>query len=218
MKKDSFLVKNKCIDDPVIIGGFTPLTTIDFPGELAAVLFLQGCSWRCGYCQNTDLIPRKSEHTIAWNSVIDFLGRRKGLLDAVVFSGGEPTLQKGLPAAIQQVKSMGFKIGLHTAGIYPKRLKSVIPMLDWVGMDVKSASVDYDRITGVHSSAEKALQSVDYLLQSNVKVEFRTTVHPGLLNEKQIISLKQELQALGIDQHIIQKCRTINCLDDSLEQ
>ena len=88
------------------IGGMTPLTSIDFPGQLAAVLYLQGCPWRCGYCHNPGLIPARGESHVEWRQVVAFLHRRRGLLDGVVFSGGEPTSQTGLPDAIAQVAGL----------------------------------------------------------------------------------------------------------------
>ena len=206
----------KSNNDPVTVGGMTPLTTIDYPGELSAVIFLQGCSWRCGYCQNHDLIPCKNHSNIAWSKVLALLEKRKGLLDAVVFSGGEPTLQSGLLIAIKQVRSMGFKIGLHTAGIYPDRLRKVLPFVDWVGFDIKSATADYEKITGVQNSGKRAWQSVRLLLISGVDHEFRTTVHPDMLSNQQLQNLSNELAEVGAEHYVIQECVTKNCIDESL--
>ncbi|MDD5304810.1 MAG: anaerobic ribonucleoside-triphosphate reductase activating protein, partial [Elusimicrobia bacterium] len=114
----------------------TPLSTTDYPGVLSAVLFLQGCPWRCSYCHNPHLIPADSPPEREWESALAFLRGRVGLLDAVVFSGGEPTLQDGLEDAMREVKAMGFKIGLHTGGAYPERLVALLPLIDWVGLDI----------------------------------------------------------------------------------
>ena len=199
----------------MIVGGVTPLTTIDYPGELAAVIFLQGCPWHCGYCQNRELLPRNHTSCIPWQNMINLLKKRVGLLDAVVFSGGEPTLHKGLKHAMHKVKSMGFKIGLHTAGIYPHRLREVLPVVDWVGMDIKSARADYHRITGVSGSSERAWESARLLISSGVAHEFRTTVHPDMLNKQQLSNLIDELAKLGAEHYVIQECVTRHCLDDS---
>lgn len=203
------------VDHQIVVGGLTPLTTIDYPGELAAVVFLQGCPWRCGYCQNNDLIPRDNQNTIAWQEVITLLENRKGLLDAVVFSGGEPTLQSGLGTAMQQVKSLGYKIGLHTAGIYPDRLQKLLPLVDWVGMDIKSAKEDYQGITGVKGSGERAWKSAQLLVDSGITHEFRTTVHPDMLNKAQLSALVTELTELGAENYVIQECVTGRCLDET---
>ena len=197
------------------VAGLTPLTTIDFPGELAAVIFLQGCPWRCGYCQNGELLARKPAGLLDWTEILAWLKTREGLLDAVVFSGGEPTLHRGLEAAIVQVKSLGYKVGLHTAGIYPERLKLLLPLLDWVGLDIKSARRDYQRITGVRGSARRAWKSARYLLDSGVAHEIRTTVHPDMLNQQQVSRLADELLDLGAHRFVIQQCVLKGCLDES---
>lgn len=198
----------------IMVGGLTPLTTIDYPGELAAVIFLQGCPWRCGYCQNSGLLQSKPESSITWQSVIELLEKRRGLLDAVVFSGGEPTLHAGLGGAMQQIRAMGYKIGLHTAGIYPNHLQKILPLLDWVGMDIKAARADYEKITGVRESGERAWKSARLLIDSDVAHEFRTTVHPDMLSEEQLSVLVKELTALGAKHYVIQECVTGHCLDE----
>lgn len=207
--------KSSINDIDIKVGGFTPLTTIDYPGELAAVVFLQGCPWRCGYCQNAELLPRKVDNGIAWADIITLLEKRKGLLDAVVFSGGEPTLHSGVGLAMQQVKSLGFKTGLHTAGIYPDQLHKVLPLVDWVGMDIKSAKADYEKITGVKGSGERAWKSAALLLESGVAHEFRTTVHSDMLNKQQLTTLVNELTELGAENYVIQQCITEHCLDEA---
>jgi anaerobic ribonucleoside-triphosphate reductase activating protein len=201
-----------------VIGGLTPFTTLDFPEHLAAVIFCQGCPWRCGYCQNSHLLDFRVKAALSWDQVDAFLQRRQGLLDAVVFSGGEPTLQKGLLEAVQRVRSMGFKIGLHTAGISTKRFAKLLPYLDWVGFDIKAPFDSYATITGVPNSGKQALESAKLLLQSGVAYEFRTTVHPQLLNESDLLELATLLAELGVQHYVLQDCRTRHCLDSSLQQ
>jgi len=211
----SLMKKASVVNHSIVVGGLTPLTTIDYPGELAAVIFLQGCPWRCGYCQNNDLIPRDNLNTMAWQDVVTLLEKRQGLLDAVVFSGGEPTVHTGLGEAMRQVKSMGYKIGLHTAGIYPDRLQKLLQWVDWVGMDIKSAQADYQQITGVKGSGERAWKSAQLLLESGIAHEFRTTVHPDMLSKEQLSRLLDELTDLGVENFVIQECVTGHCLDEA---
>ena len=138
--------------DKLRIGGFVPFTATDYPDHLAAVVFCQGCPWRCVYCHNPHLLPARGEAQHPWVSIAAFLETRRGLLDAVVFSGGEPTFQDALPAAMRSVRDMGFKVGLHTAGIYPRKLAAVLPLVDWIGIDVKAPFESYERVTGVSKS------------------------------------------------------------------
>lgn len=198
------------------VGGVTPLTSIDYPGELAAVIFCQGCPWRCGYCQNGHLLPRDQATGIAWSEVMDFLHKRRGLLDAVVFSGGEPTLQKDLPAAIRQVKQMGFKVGLHTAGCYPKKLQQVLHLLDWVGLDIKGLPDQYPAITRIVGSGQRAWASLDAILTSGVDYEVRTTRMPGVADEL-LLGLARALKAKGVRQYTLQTCRTHDTLNPELK-
>ena len=195
------------------IGGLTPLTTLDFPGELAAVVFCQGCPWRCRYCQNGDLLAARRDDLIPWSRVRDLLDRRRGLLDAVVFSGGEPTLQAALPAAMAEVRARGFKTGLHTAGTYPKRLRLVLPYVDWVGLDIKALPEDYPVVTGIPGSGAAPWQSLGLLLDADVALEVRTTPMPGLDSTDYLDRLMRRLGAVGVRDYVLQRCHTERSLD-----
>jgi pyruvate formate lyase activating enzyme len=200
------------------VGGFTPLSTTDWPGMLAAVVFCQGCPWRCRYCHNPGLIPARGEHEIPWEEVLAFLHRRRGLLDGVVFSGGEPTLQAALPDAMREVRALGFRIGLHTGGMLPRKLDAVLPLVDWVGLDVKAPFADYPRVTGVAGSGEPALAGLQKILASAVDHEIRTTVHPALLDDAAVAGMAHDLAARGVRHYVIQAFRGQGCADESLCQ
>lgn len=189
------------------VAGMTPLTSIDFPGRLAAVLFLQGCPWRCGYCHNPELLPARGEGSVDWDAVRTFLQRRRGLLDGVVFSGGEPTSQATLPDAMAQVKTMGFQIGLHTGGMYPARLQRLLPLLDWAGLDIKGPAEYHDAITGRRGSAAPVELSLGHLLESGVAFECRTTWHAGLFPVQALYRLAEQLAARGVRRWALQECR-----------
>ncbi|MFI5351280.1 MAG: anaerobic ribonucleoside-triphosphate reductase activating protein [Elusimicrobiota bacterium] len=198
------------------LGGLTPLSTTDYPGSLAAVLFCQGCPWSCVYCHNSHLIPADAPTRWDWLSALDFLSRRVGLLDAVVFSGGEPTLQAGLAEAMHDARGLGFRIGLHTAGPYPERLAEVLPLVDWVGFDVKAPFESYDRINGAPGSGSKARESLRLLIASGVDHECRTTVHPALFDAPQLAALSESLFAAGARRHVLQAFRAAGCRDEAL--
>lgn len=187
------------------LGGLTPFSSVDWPGRLSAVVFVQGCPWRCTYCHNPHLQPTAGR--LSWPAVAGWLEQRQGLLDAVVFSGGEPLLARALPDWLAQVRAMGFQAGLHTAGIYPERLGGVLSQLDWVGLDIKTLPERYERLTGVAGSASKAWASLDLLLASKVDMECRTTWHPGWLPPQALLELAQALAERGVRRYAVQQAR-----------
>ncbi len=177
------------------------------------MVYCQGCPWGCCYCHNPQLQPGEAAGAIAWSEVLDFLRRRRGLLDAVVFSGGEPTAQPGLAQAMRDARALGYRIGLHSAGIYPRRLTEVLPLVDWVGFDAKAPfDAAYERITGVRGSGAAALQSARALLASGVDCEFRTTWHAGFLAPEELDRLTRTLQELGVRRYALQEFRAGACL------
>ena len=177
------------------------------------MVYCQGCPWRCRYCHNPHLLPGRAADGIAWSAVLEFLRRRRGLLDAVVFSGGEPTAQPGLARAMRAAKALGYRIGLHSAGIYPQRFAEVLPLADWVGFDAKAPfDAVYERITGVRASGEAALASARALLASGVECEFRTTWHAGFLSHAELDRLTRTLADLGVRRYALQEFRASGCL------
>ena len=209
-----------CVAEPaheLSIGGITPFTTIDFPGRLAAVFYTQGCAWRCRYCHNPHLWPFRSDAIIPFHKALRFLENRKGFLDGVVFSGGEPTAHEGLPSAIQTVKTMGFQAALHTAGMYPDRLREVLCVCDWVGMDVKAPFHSYQKITQTGESGIHPSKSVDVVLESGIEYEFRTTVHPALLSEAEVLEIAGELRDRGAKHFALQAFQPKGCSDETLK-
>jgi pyruvate formate lyase activating enzyme len=203
---------------PLKVGGFTPFSATDYPGKLAAVVFVQGCPWACGYCHNPHLQSRIANGALAWSAVIALLKRRVGLIDAVVFSGGEATMDPALADAMREVRALGFGVGLHTAGMYPRRLQEVLPLVDWVGIDIKATPQGYDAITGIADSARPALASAQAVVDSGVPHEFRTTVHPALHSERDIVTLAHTLRALGVRNYALQVFRSTGCTDDDLNR
>lgn len=198
------------------VGGMVPLTTIDYPGQLACVLFCQGCAWRCRYCHNPQLIPPRGADEVDWRRVLAFLKRRQDLLDAVVFSGGEPTLQDGLLGAMEEVRAMGFRIGLHSAGIKPAAFAKALAGADWVGFDVKALPEDCQAITRVEGSGTANWRSLEHLLASGVDYECRTTVHWHLFEPARLLILAKRLSELGVKRFAVQLVRTERMFDPLL--
>lgn len=203
------LVERRLIP-PLDVGGFTPLSTTDWPGQLAAVVFVQGCPWRCHYCHNPSLQPRESgcgRDTHTWDRLLGTLQQRQGLLDGVVFSGGEPTLDAALERAMHEVRELGFHVGLHTAGLYPQRLAKVLPLVDWVALDIKTEFEDYKAITSVPRSGEPVRESLALVLASGKAHELRTTWHPDLISDAALMRMARMLKAVGAQHWVLQGYR-----------
>ena len=204
------------VQEHLRIGGLTPLTSIDYPGELAAVIYCQGCPWRCRHCHNGHLLNADTELPIPWDEIQAFLEHRRGLLDAVVFTGGEPTAQAALPSAMAECRAMGYKVGMHTGGPYPERLPALLPLVDWIGLDIKALPEDYPLVTGVPGSGDKAWQSLRLLLDAKIPLEVRTTPMPGLDDHAYLRRLMQRLAAAGVNDYTLQQCQTQHALDPTL--
>lgn len=203
--------------DPLLrVGGLLPMTTLDYPDHLACVLFCQGCAWRCRYCHNPELIYARAPTDISWQQVLSFLHTRRGLLEAVVFSGGEATLQKRLPSAMRKVRELGFKVGLHTAGIKPGTFLRALALCDWVGFDVKALEEDMALITGVAGSGQVNWRSLDLLQESGVAYECRTTVHWQLFDCQRLQRLAERLAGQGVKHFVVQLARQQSMFDPTL--
>jgi pyruvate formate lyase activating enzyme len=198
------------------IGGLAPLSTCDWPGKLVATVFAQGCPWDCVYCHNPDLIDPRATGAMAWEEVLDLLRRRRGLLDAVVFSGGEPTRQDLAPA-IADARALGFGVGLHTSGAYPKRLAALLPLVDWVGFDVKALPSEVDSITRVTASSSKMVRSLDLLLASGTDYQVRTTWGPGVMARREAERVRDWARRRGARDPVLQEVRTAGARPDFAE-
>lgn len=185
------------------IGGIIKFSTVDCPGKISTVVFMQGCAWTCPYCHNHHLRPLYAEGGIQWEEFIEFLETRKGLLNTVVFSGGEPLLQVALYDAIKEVKSMGFEVALHTGGINPGFLGELLPMLSWVGIDVKAPFDDYHNVTGWAKAGGVVKESLKSIIASGVPFEARTTLYPALLSFDDVKKIADEISALGVRNNFV---------------
>lgn len=201
------LAKNihECTKRDLSLGGVTPFSTSDWPGKLCAVFFVQGCPWRCAYCHNEEFQTRDTGvYTLA--DIENFLDARKNLLDGIVLSGGEPLAHHELDALVDAVTSRGFKLGLHTGGFDAERLATLLPSLDWVGIDYKTMFTRYHEIVGgtpgLWDSAVKS--SFELLAQSGISFEVRTTVDERLFDETLLAACEAELRMLGIESWVLQ--------------
>jgi len=166
------------------IGGFQKTTLVDYPGKVASIVFAASCNMRCGYCYNADLACGKVTGANP-DVVLAQLETRKKYVDAVVITGGEPTIWPDLPAFMEKLKAKGFSVKLDTNGLMPERLEYVFQnrLADYVAMDVKAPYRKYAEIAGVLLDPDKIRESIELIKFSGIDYEFRTTVAPGLTEE-----------------------------------
>ena len=167
----------------MIIEGLQKTTLLDFPGLVACTVFAHGCNLRCPFCHNAGLVVRKPENIISQDELSAFLQKRKGILDGVCLTGGEPLAQKDAIEFIEFLRSFGYKIKLDTNGFYPERLKEVIDkgLVDYIAMDIKSSPEGYPKAVGVPDiDISPALESIKLIMASGIDYEFRTTAVKGL--------------------------------------
>ena len=182
-----------------MISGLQKMTLLDYPGKVACTVFLQGCNFRCPFCHNSDLLGKEGPDTMEVETLLAFLKKRVGLLDAVCITGGEPTLQPGLEALIEKIKELGYLVKLDTNGNRPEVLKSLVQkkLIDYVAMDIKNSPAKYGMTAGVpNMGLDRVEQSIAFLLAGNVAYEFRTTVADELHEPEDFSAIGQWLNRL----------------------
>ena len=162
---------------------------IDYPGKICAIIFTQGCNFRCPYCHNPELVePSLYGEIVAERDILAFLERRRGKLDAVSITGGEPLLQRDLTTFIEQVRSLGYLVKIDTNGSFPKILKKLIArgLLDYIAMDVKAPLEKYEKVINAPIAPENISESIQMIMNSGIDYEFRTTLVSTLLTGKDL--------------------------------
>ena len=197
----------------MIIAGFDKQSLIDYPGNISAVIFTQGCNFHCPYCHNSQLIARKGDASLPWEYVEQYLLKNRTLLDAVVITGGEPTLQSDLPEFIAKIREINLKVKLDTNGSNPEMLSSLIDSgaIDFVAMDIKSelTAEAYSRASGIRFDKphlEKILCSINKIISSGIPHQFRTTWSHRLISPENIDAIKDFFAALKDETFIVQRC------------
>ena len=193
------------------IGGFQKFSLIDYPGKISAVIFTQGCNFRCPYCHNPELFETKSE-LINEKEVLDFLESRKKQLEAVVITGGEPTLQLDLINFLEKVNKLGFLIKLDTNGTSPQIIQKALELnlVDYVAMDIKGPIDKYEEIAGVKVNTMDIVKSIKLIMEKALDYEFRTTITREQLKKEDIKEIGRLIN--GAKKYYLQKyiCRVEN--------
>lgn len=175
------------------IAGFQKLSLLDYPGTPCAILFTQGCSFRCAFCHNPELIPMTGGPTAAEDAIVAKLEEHKKMVDAVVITGGEPTLQADLPAFLKRLKAAGYKVKLDTNGVTPNMVKDIIDakLVDYLAMDLKQTWAKYDEVVRVNSPGliARVKETFELIQNSGVPHEFRTTILPHSHTEEDFMTM-----------------------------
>lgn len=213
----------------MLIGGIQKLTLIDYPKKVATIVFTVGCNFRCKFCYNLELVlPEKinKKFFISEKDFFDFLKSRKGKLEAVVITGGEPTLQRDLIDFIKKIKAMGFLVKLDTNGTNFNKLKTLLDkkLIDYVAMDIKNrlTTKSYEKIIDQKANINNIKKTISLIMKSHIDYEFRTTVAPGI-SKTDILSIARFIK--GAKKYFLQKfkdtdiidnnCKKDKCLDES---
>lgn len=179
------------------IGGFQKSSLIDYPGKISAIIFTQGCNFRCPYCHNAELVnPELFTEPLKVEDILAHINSRRGLLDAVVISGGEPTLQTDIEELLRAIKKMGFFVKLDTNGSNPSVIKSLIAekLIDYIAMDIKAPLERYQDVVKLNIDVTRIKESIEIIMNSSLDYEFRTTVAKNLLSESDIISIAKSIE------------------------
>lgn len=229
----------------MIIGGLQKLSLLDYPDHLAAIVFTQGCNLRCHFCYNPQLVvpaPHRSDEVrtgagtdynssdgsedetqkghliIKEDGLFEFLKSRQGKLEAVVITGGEPTMHPDLPEFIARIKQLNYLVKLDTNGVNPEMLQSLIDekLIDYIAMDIKAPLDKYEKVAGIEVTLSNIEKSIIIIRESGLPYEFRTTLAPGLLNKDDIEKIGKLIQ--GADRWYLQKFKSdTKLLDSSLQ-
>jgi len=203
------------------ISGLQKLTLIDFPGRLAATIFLCGCNFRCPFCYSSEIVlPEKikKQPKIAEKVFFDFLKERKELLEGVVICGGEPTISEELTTLIKKIKKMGFSVKLDTNGSDPQTLEKLIDknLVDYVAMDIKGPKERYGEFAGGKVDVEKIQKSIDILKKGKVDYEFRSTIVPTLHKKEDVVAMARWIS--GAKRYFLQNFRSEKTINPAFEK
>jgi len=190
------------------IGGFQKTSLLDFPDRISAIIWVSGCDFRCPFCYNPSLALGKAD-LFPEDAVLSFLSKRKGLVEGVVVSGGEPLLQDDLAVFLRKIKDLGFLVKLDTNGSHPEKLKGLLNdgLIDYVAMDVKAPKEKYAQLSGTALDVSQVNASIDLLKKAAPQYEFRTTFVPTLLKKEDVVEIAQWLK--GADLFYLQQFKTM---------
>jgi pyruvate formate lyase activating enzyme len=201
------------------IGALQKVSLIDYPGEICAIVFTQGCNFRCPYCHNPELVnPEMYGECLLEEEIFSFLAKRKGKIDAVTITGGEPTIQNDLIDFVKRVRKTGYAIKVDTNGSHPEVIEKLISMklLDYIAMDIKSPADKFKALTKSDIGYHTITQTIELIMKSGISYEFRTTVLKKLLDENDIVNIAHSIRNARL--YVLQQFVPSKVLDRGLMQ
>lgn len=186
------------------LGGLQKMTLLDFPGQVACTVFTVGCNFRCPFCHNSSLVVPANLPELSQAEFFSFLQKRRGLLDGVAITGGEPLLHADLPAFLEEIRALGYAVKLDTNGAFPDRLRAVLEagLADYVAMDVKNRREKYEQTAGVSGILPQVEESAALLMRGSTPFEFRTTLVDELHEPADFAAIGQWIA--GTERYFIQ--------------
>lgn len=193
------------------IGGLQKVTLVDYPGKIACTIFLSGCNFKCPFCYSKELVLKEeidNHPEIKEKELFSFLRERKGMIDACVICGGEPTINHEIIQFIRKIKDLGYLIKLDTNGYCPDKLKELIDqnLVDYIAMDIKSCFKDYSLAAGVNVDISRIKESIELIKNSGIDYEFRTTIVPKIHTKESIIEMANDIG--GAKKYFLQTFRS----------
>lgn len=198
--------------------GLQNLSLVDYPGVLAAVVFVEGCNFKCGYCQNPDLVESSERKGMPSEETVEDITRRKKILEGVVITGGEPCIAEGLELFLEAIKKTGLKIKLDTNGSNPDLVKRILQknLIDYIALDIKTSLSRYFLVTPQKKIEHAVSESIEIIMASDTAYEFRTTCVPGIVSEEDFYNIGKKVK--GSKKYCLQQFRSFTTYDKKFQR
>ena len=199
----------------MLIGGLQKTSLLDYPGKVSAIIFTAGCNFRCPYCYNPELVTKiRKTKLISQKAIFDFLAKRRNVLDAIVITGGEPTLHQDLAEFISKIKKLGFLVKLDTNGTNPAMIKKIIKknLIDYIAMDIKAPLRSYSKVVNSKVDTKKIKHSIKIIINCGLAYEFRSTLLPQLHTRDDLLKMSRLVK--GAKKYYLQKFKPTGNLNN----
>ncbi len=199
-------MKNIVSPENCIFSGIQPFTTIDDFGHVGAILFTGGCNFRCFYCHNPSFVIPSKVKFLPKDYILNFLEKRRGLVESIIICGGEPTIHPSLIEWIKYIKSLGFRIKLDTNATNTEMFRKIIDerLVDFIAVDFKATKKIYSKVIMSNFSSEIIFENLKYMVNSGIDYEIRTTIHSDIHNKEEIFNMIREMKSINVENYYLQ--------------